>query len=350
MATDAARPRRNWRHVVVVNLVVVGLLLFLALVAWVLVPPFASVTPIRADVMAKDAAGHWRFKANLRDEPYLHRPPALRSGIEYPPILVSTNAEGFRDRDHTPQAAPDVLRVAFAGDSFMFGTNLRQDELLSHRVERVLKDRPRRDGRTWEVLNFAIPGLNLQGMGRVVQGAAPTYRPDVVLYSVIGDDFSPTDVLTVSSWQADVPGFLPDGTRDWIGSQLLPRLKELRYTLDASVYDSFHELKVGRMEALFAYIDEIGRTLGHRPALLLFHDFSAEVEAYRAKTGSTIASMSRATSCTTRPGTRRPSRSTPPPTTRPRSSTVSFRRSHDPTRPRAVRRRVRVRSLRHLVR
>src|SRR5512140_1826765 len=69
----------------------------------------------------------------------------LRSGEPWQ-ADVRTNAAGFRDVEHAGKAA-GVTRVAVLGDSFVFGSGVRQDEGLTH-------DLAARLGPAFEVVNL----------------------------------------------------------------------------------------------------------------------------------------------------------------------------------------------------
>jgi len=124
--------------VVLVNLYLLTVGVLLAL----LIPFRSNFSPIRGDVLQGGAGDIHRLRPNLRDEPYLHgAPPGI--GIHYSPITVSTNAEGFRDRDHPLEKAPGTFRVAVFGDSFVFGLAVAQAETLPNQLDASSTDRER---------------------------------------------------------------------------------------------------------------------------------------------------------------------------------------------------------------
>src|SRR5262249_11588546 len=98
---------------------VLGLLIVLT------IPVGANFTAIRTDIMKVGDDRVPRFAANLRNERVAPGSPMW----DVPQAMtLSTNAEGFRDRDHPVEHPPGVFRVALFGDSFIFGLSLEQNE------------------------------------------------------------------------------------------------------------------------------------------------------------------------------------------------------------------------------
>jgi hypothetical protein len=94
---------------------------------------------------------------------------------------LTTNANGFRDVAHPEAKAPGAFRVAVLGDSFVFGSGVAQDAILTRRLAARL-------GSGFEIVNLGVPGygtdqelLTLRRWGRRLQ-------PDLVLLSFFWND------------------------------------------------------------------------------------------------------------------------------------------------------------------
>jgi hypothetical protein len=266
--------------VVLINVAVV---LILLLVFLVVVPMRSNFTELRKDAIVVDKTGMPRLLPNLRDVPYMHE-------HGYQEIRVSSNREGFRDRDHEVAKPAGTLRVATVGDSFVFGMNMRQDQTLASQLEKVLN---REGGQKWESFNFGIPGLNFEGMGRITQAFALKYHPDAVVYSYICDDISQTDNIAATRWSHEAMhrfGWLPRFGREYVVRHLLVRYKEIRYRGDELMFTLFPSLYEKRLKIVLGYLRELAASKGDydiyvtaycrepqlRPAIeSAFHQFEA---------------------------------------------------------------------------
>lgn len=93
---------------------------------------------------------------------------------------VWTNARGFRDVDHGRKSA-GVTRVAVLGDSFVFGSGVRQDETLTHQLAARL-------GPSFEVVNLGVPGYGTDQALLTLRRWGPRLAPDVVLAGFFWND------------------------------------------------------------------------------------------------------------------------------------------------------------------
>lgn len=92
---------------------------------------------------------------------------------------VITNNEGFRDKDHEIDAAPGTIRIAILGDSFIWGQNLNQNELMPQLLETRLNQR----GWRVEVFNFGIMGYGNDQELLLYRRYVKKYKPDIVALS-----------------------------------------------------------------------------------------------------------------------------------------------------------------------
>lgn len=90
-----------------------------------------------------------------------------------------TNSRGFRDEERDTMKPPEKFRIAVVGDSFIWGHNLDQSELMTCHLERELRAR----GYNVEVLNFGIGGYGTDQEYLLVEREVLRYRPDIVALS-----------------------------------------------------------------------------------------------------------------------------------------------------------------------
>jgi hypothetical protein len=93
---------------------------------------------------------------------------------------LATNAIGFRDVNHGEKAA-GVTRVAVLGDSFVFGSGVKQDEPITRRLAALL-------GPSYEVINLGVPGYGTDQALLTLRRWGPRLSPDVVLAGFFWND------------------------------------------------------------------------------------------------------------------------------------------------------------------
>ena len=93
---------------------------------------------------------------------------------------LATNALGFRDVDHGEKAA-GVTRVAVLGDSFVFGSGVKQDEPVTRRLAALL-------GPSFEVINLGVPGYGTDQALLTLRRWGPRLSPDLVLVGFFWND------------------------------------------------------------------------------------------------------------------------------------------------------------------
>jgi len=104
--------------------------------------------------------------------------------------VVRTNSLGIRDaRDFAEEAR--CLRVVFAGDSFVFGNGVSNQETFAAVTESLLNER---SSRSWQVLNAGRPGAGTILEAAIVRDLVSRLRVDgVVLFYFVDND--PYDTL-----------------------------------------------------------------------------------------------------------------------------------------------------------
>jgi hypothetical protein len=129
-------------------------------------------------------------------------------------VDLATNALGFRDADHGEKAA-GVTRVAVLGDSFVFGSGVKQDEPVTRRLTALL-------GPSFEVINLGVPGYGTDQALLALRRWGPRLSPDIVLAGFFWNDVmenasaemysmqKPRFVLAGDSLSLVPPGEAPD--------------------------------------------------------------------------------------------------------------------------------------------
>jgi len=116
---------------------------------------------------------------------------------------VRTNTLGFRDDEHAGKVS-GIIRVAVLGDSFVFGSGVRQDETLTHQLAVRL-------GPSFEVVNLGVPGYGTDQALLTLRRWGPRLAPDVVLAGFFWNDVM--ENASPKIYEMEKPRFLlSDGT------------------------------------------------------------------------------------------------------------------------------------------
>jgi len=136
---------------------------------------------------------------NFDFAPFVLRPGdgrcvALRPGGEsrysgylwrVPTAVHRVNSMGYRGPERPLRADPGVVRLAALGDSFTFGVGVGDEDSLPAALERAV----RRQGLpAVEVLNFGIPGYNLDEVIDQYVYFARRWKPRAAVYFVVNND------------------------------------------------------------------------------------------------------------------------------------------------------------------
>jgi GDSL-like Lipase/Acylhydrolase family len=134
-------------------------------------------------------------------------------GVPFTGIALSSNEFGFRDRGMTLPRRAGVERIAVMGDSWAFGWGMEYEKTFVRRLESLLRER--HPDRPVELLNFAIPGHNMNQHFAMLRDEVLRFRPDrVVLFLHLND----IEVIPASQTE---PAAKPDAAATWH----LPELK-----------------------------------------------------------------------------------------------------------------------------
>ncbi|HKZ31185.1 MAG TPA: SGNH/GDSL hydrolase family protein [Vicinamibacteria bacterium] len=100
---------------------------------------------------------------------------AVRAEVEY-----HVNELGLRGPETTLEKPPGVRRVAVLGDSIAFGYWVSDEQGFARQLERLLNQAASGAGRV-EVLNFGVPGYNLEQEIEALRAKALAFSPDLVV-------------------------------------------------------------------------------------------------------------------------------------------------------------------------
>ncbi|MBL8728135.1 MAG: SGNH/GDSL hydrolase family protein [Planctomycetes bacterium] len=133
-----------------------------------------------------------RFSAEVlerTDDHVLRLVPGVTSSYLGQPVQVS--AQRLRNREVVVPKPADVYRILVLGDSVPFGWGVGEDDPFPRRLEAALRDRPRRDGRRYEVVNAGSPGWGLVEEYVWLRDQGMAFEPDLVLHCIINNDIDP---------------------------------------------------------------------------------------------------------------------------------------------------------------
>ena len=136
---------------------------------------------------------------------------AVRAEVEY-----HVNELGLRGPETTLEKPPGVRRVAVLGDSIAFGYWVSDEQGFARQLERLLNQAASGAGRV-EVLNFGVPGYNLEQEIEALRAKALAFSPDLVVVL-----FCLNDLEADPGEQRDLSRSRPD-----LVKQLEDRLQEL---------------------------------------------------------------------------------------------------------------------------
>jgi lysophospholipase L1-like esterase len=105
-------------------------------------------------------------------------------GVARAEVDYRVNAEGLRGPDTTVEKPAGVKRVAVLGDSIAFGYWVREEDAFPRQLESML----RAGGVRVEVLDFGVPGYNLDQEIETLRSKALAFEPDAVVVAFCLND------------------------------------------------------------------------------------------------------------------------------------------------------------------
>jgi lysophospholipase L1-like esterase len=106
----------------------------------------------------------------------------VKAEVEY-----RINAEGLRGPEVEVEKPEGVRRVAVLGDSIAFGYWVAEEDTFPRQLESMLNE-AWDDGTRIEVLNFGVPGYNLDQETEALRSRALPFAPDVVVVAFCLND------------------------------------------------------------------------------------------------------------------------------------------------------------------
>jgi len=91
---------------------------------------------------------------------------------------IRYNRWGFRERDFDAKKPGNTYRIAVVGDSLAYGQGIKEQERFSNLLEERLQGKR---GRTYQVLNFALPGAETTDELGFLTRTVLSSRPDFIL-------------------------------------------------------------------------------------------------------------------------------------------------------------------------
>lgn len=111
------------------------------------------------------------------------------------------NSHGFRDRERSLSKPAGAFRIAVIGDSYTEARQVPMENTFTALAEQQLNRRPCSNSRTYEVLNFGVPGYGTAQELLLLRERVWKYAPDlIVLQFYTGNDiFNNHRQLNISS-------------------------------------------------------------------------------------------------------------------------------------------------------
>lgn len=130
----------------------------------------------------------WRPKPNFRTVHQLSRRHA---------VTVTTNRQGWRDRDHEFTAPAGRRRIVVLGDSFAFGWGVEDREHFPARLEAHAP--------ALDVVNLSAAGWHPEHYRRVLERDGLRYQPEIVIVALVQNDITAEGVPSPGSAAANIP-------------------------------------------------------------------------------------------------------------------------------------------------
>jgi lysophospholipase L1-like esterase len=157
-------------------------------------------------------------------------------GVARAEVEYRVNAEGLRGPEARASKPPGARRIAVLGDSIAFGYWVAEGDVFPRQLERVLNE-VRGRGPAVEVLNFGVPGYNLDQEIEALRARALAFSPDVVVLALCLNDLE-----GLFSYELGLVQDRAARRRSWPG-----RLRE--GLLGRSVLFSWIEYRVSELDA-----------------------------------------------------------------------------------------------------
>lgn len=166
----------------------------------------------------------------------------LRPGsVAHAEVEYRVNSLGLRGPETPTEKPAGVRRVALLGDSIAFGYWVADEQGLARQLEAMLNDAGGAGGRI-EVLNFGVPGYNLEQELEALRSKALAFSPDVVVVV-----FCLNDLEGLFSYELGLVQDRAARGRTWLG-----RARE--WLIERSLLASWVEYRLTELEARRSYV------------------------------------------------------------------------------------------------
>jgi lysophospholipase L1-like esterase len=98
---------------------------------------------------------------------------------------IHVNQWGMRDRDRQLAKAPGEFRIALVGDSLVEGPQVKADEVMNIRMEKLLAAKGYKNV---SVLNFGVEGIGTTQEYLMYQEQIRQFHPDLVILAFVAND------------------------------------------------------------------------------------------------------------------------------------------------------------------
>jgi len=104
-------------------------------------------------------------------------------------VVHTTNSQGFRGSEFSYEKGTGIKRIAFLGDSFTFGEGVKDGDVFTAKIEKLLN---RQGGdNIYQCLNFGVGGYNTRQSVLLLKNVVYKYKPDVVVLCYTLNDVEP---------------------------------------------------------------------------------------------------------------------------------------------------------------
>lgn len=233
-----------------------------------------------------------RRSANPRLRFELRPGSRARAEVDY-----RINAHGMRDRPRELDKPTGARRIAVLGDSIAFGYWVAEEDAFPRQLEGLLASGT--GGAPIEVLNFGVPGYNLEQEAEVLRERALRFSPDLVIVALCLNDLEGADsyehglVVDRRARSASLPGRAYEAL---VGHSLLFSWIEYRRAEHAARREFVHardpwagplyaetlKQQEDALGARFRTIASLLESSGNVPGLVaVFPTFGSRFEKYR---------------------------------------------------------------------
>ncbi|MGD8330540.1 MAG: SGNH/GDSL hydrolase family protein [Acidobacteriota bacterium] len=173
---------------------------------------------------------------------------------------VRRNAMGYRDDDHELAKPLGVVRIAFVGDSYTFGSGVAEEDRFSNIVVRRLDE-------AWsqvhvEGLNFGDGGADVTTAARRLRARVPSFEPDAIVYGFVLNDFASPETLYAYYDRHAALGRRYDREWWWLaGAARYSQVADLANTLLKFKYSGQRENQLEYLASLYQPGELLGRGL-----------------------------------------------------------------------------------------